>query len=189
MIFLIRKNPGEGVNTKLNEALDKIGARFEFRSFGSGDLSSSLSEKIKENPEAPLNFVMDLEGLDLSDWNDPISLMIYKNSIAGNELPDGSSIVVLTHQSEDNVRSQLSSHVINRMVHIDLQENGHEGFEKRNESHQKMVDTVANMIENSSRPTIHQAKSDLVKLKNPETVNIESARTPARDYAGYPKEM
>lgn len=187
MDFLILKNPGEGVVTHLNSALDEIGSIFHFNptSFPVVGLDTVIAGKIAESPDQPLHVIVDLEDPDIKAWDAPILSMLRTRVIAGQELPIGSSFVILTNAAKDVVDQSLSSATLASVVTLDLKTHT---SQINPTTHQATLRTVAQTIENASKAVLEQGKSALINLQNPDAHEVKMAgRTSPDDFTTYPK--
>lgn len=189
MDFLILRNRGEGVVTHLTQALAQVGESFHFRPDYSGNvgLDAAIANKKLKNPDQPIHIVIDIEDSDIGAWDMPILSMLSTRVIAGQELPVGSSFVVVTTASKDDVNASFSSATVAHLVNIDLQTRT---AERNPATHEATMQTLAQTIDHSSKHVLAQAKSSLVKLKNPDAVDIKMAeRSTFIDLATYPTNM
>lgn len=159
MDFLVLKNPGEGVETNLKAALDKVGPTIMFRPFESEDLETELKGMALEFPNQPVNLVVDLSNAELKNWDKPIRSMLNSRLVTGQSLPEGSSIILLAGIADEEVASNLSDATRARLVTVDFKSTKAElGLDKVHLSTLMAPDVLAQL-------TSKMAQANLAKIQ------------------------
>lgn len=100
--FIIMKNPGEDVEFNLVEALSTIGPHVWIKPFSEdgGDFETTLTSALAYAGNEPVRLVVDLVGANLFTAQSPLFSMLTTRKIAGHEIPQGSSIILLTEKDQ-----------------------------------------------------------------------------------------
>jgi hypothetical protein len=158
MDYLLQKNPGLGIETQLKASLEKIGPTIMFRPFESDDLQTTLAGTLSEFPNKPVNLMIDLCNKDLLDWDKPLLSMICGRFVAGQALPGGSSIILLTDAEQADLDYSLSSPIRARVVHVDLKTSREEAFNS--------IQTVCEMISSERGQEVKAPSNEGVEYKS-----------------------
>lgn len=122
--FIIMKNPGEGVEFSLVEALSTIGPHAWIKPFSEdgGDFETTLASALAYAGNVPVRLVVDLVGANLLTAQSPLFSMLTTRKIAGHQIPEGSSIILLTEKDQHSFSGDQATMnlIANKLIVFDL---------------------------------------------------------------------